>query len=220
MSLVAVDWVNVRELKAFRDGLIQPQDPTATAVVDAAAPRGGMSVLDFCAAPGTKTTQFGETMADAGRIVAVDVSPERLQKIEDNCRRLGVSIVTTCLAEKVGGLEVQSFDLALVDAPCSNTGVLARRPEARWRFSVETLHSLAADQRSLLSLASQFVRSGGKLVYSTCSIEPEENGEVVKWAVSKVPGLQLVREELTLPGGADDPRKWCDGGYFALFRVR
>jgi 16S rRNA (cytosine967-C5)-methyltransferase len=219
-SLVATDWVNVRDLKAFAEGLIQPQDPTATAVVEAAGPSPGARVLDFCAAPGTKTTHLAETMDNRGSVTAVDISPERLTKIEENCRRLGVDIVTPLLAEKVGGLEVRSFDLAIVDAPCSNTGVLARRPEARWRFSEEKVQALAADQRQLLSLASRFVRQGGRLVYSTCSIEPEENGDVARWAAARVEGLQLSREELTLPAGAEDPRRWRDGGYFAIFRVR
>jgi 16S rRNA (cytosine967-C5)-methyltransferase len=226
LSLVAADWVNVRDLAAFRDGLIQPQDPTATAVVAAAAPRKGMNVLDFCAAPGTKTTQIAESMGNEGRIVAVDVSPERLQRITDNCRRLGVSIVTASQAEQVGGMEARSFDLVLVDAPCSNTGVLARRPEARWRFDEEYLHALAADQKQLVAMAAQFVRPGGALVYSTCSIEPEENGDVARWAgrlgasSSAGPSPTLLREELTLPSGADDPSRWGDGGYFAVFRVR
>ena len=219
-SLVAAEWVSVRDLKAFREGLVQPQDPTATAVVVAAAPAPGSRVLDFCAAPGTKTTQLAETMDDRGAIMAVDVSADRIQRIEDNCRRLGVGIVTTALAEGVGSLEPRSFDLALVDAPCSNTGVLARRAEARWRFDEERLLALAADQRILLGLAAQFVRRGGRLAYSTCSIEPEENEQVARWAAARAEGLEIRREELTLPAGAEDPRQWRDGGYLAIFKVR
>jgi 16S rRNA (cytosine967-C5)-methyltransferase len=176
----------------------------------------------MCAAPGTKTTQLAEAMRNEGAIVALDVSRERLAKVEDNCRRMGVTIVRTLTADQAGGLEVGSFDLALVDAPCSNTGVLARRPEARWRFEESAIASLAADQRQLLSLAAQFVRPGGRLIYSTCSIEPEENGQVARWAASRpgAPTLKLIREELTQPGGAEDPRNWHDGGYFAIFGVR
>ena len=225
-SLVVEGWVNVRELAAFRDGLIQPQDPSASAVIDAAAPQPGMNVLDFCAAPGAKTTLLAELMRNEGRIVATDVSPDRLARIDDNCRRMGIAIVTTLLADKVGSLTAQSFDLALADVPCSNTGVLARRAEARWRFDETRLAALAADQRTLLSMAAQFVRPGGTVVYSTCSVEPEENAQVARWAVQQArrgsgpAALQLVREELTLPAGADDPRQWHDGGYFAVFRVR
>ena len=221
-SLVATDWASVRDLKAFREGMIQPQDPTATAVVEAANPERRISVLDFCAAPGTKTTHLAEAMRNDGRIVAVDVSRERLAKVESNCLRMGATIVKTLLAEQVGGLEPGSFDLALVDVPCSNTGVLARRPEARWRFDERDLQSLAADQRRLLLIAAQFVRAGGRLVYSTCSIEPEEDQEIARWATragGHGPGLKLLREELTLPGGTEDHCQWRDGGYFAVFRV-
>ena len=128
--------------------------------------------------------------------------------------------MTTMPAERVGSLEPRSFDLAIVDAPCSNTGVLARRPEARWRFDEKRLAALAADQRTLVAMASQFVRRGWRLVYSTCSIEPEEDGDVARWAASHALSLSIQREELTLPAGAEDSSRWRDGGYYAVFKVR
>ena len=202
------------------DGLIQPQDPTASAVIDAASPQPGMTVLDLCAAPGAKTTLLAEHMRNDGRIVALDVSADRLARIDDNCRRMGITIVSTRPADKAGSLQAGTFDVALADVPCSNTGVLARRAEARWRFDETRLAALAADQRTLLSMAAQFARPGGTVVYSTCSIEPEENALVARWATQHIRGLQLVREEPTPPAGAEDPRQWHDGGYLAIFRVR
>jgi len=210
----------VQQMAALKAGLIQPQDATAAAVAPACGVKGGMNVLDFCAAPGTKTTHLAELMGNRGRIVALDVSAEKLSRIEDSCRRMGISIVTTMLAENVAQLPEASFDVALVDAPCSNTGVLARRAEARWRCVEKSFSALAADQQILASLAGRYVRSGGRLVYSTCSIEPEECGDLARALARKNPRLKLVRDELTLPGGADEPLRWRDGGYTAIFDVR
>ena len=208
---------DLTQLPAFRDGLIQPQDPTATAVAEIAAVQPGMRVLDFCAAPGTKTTHMGELMDNRGSITAVDVSPEKLEKIEQNCRRLGVEIVSTRLASDVGQLEPRSFDVVLVDAPCSNTGVLGRRPEARWRFSGENLTGLVEDQKALLTMAGEFVAPPGRLVYSTCSIEPEECGQIAHWFTKRPGHFGLSDEILTLPGGGESPEHWHDGGYVAIF---
>ncbi|MHC4294508.1 MAG: transcription antitermination factor NusB [Planctomycetota bacterium] len=220
ISVVLPRSMNVRTLEVFTKGWVQPQDASASSVVLAAEPQPGMKVLDFCAAPGTKTTHITELMENRGSITAVDVSEFKLDRIETNCRRLGVSIVTILLAEQVGSLEPESFDMALVDAPCSNTGVLARRAEARWRFDPDKLTELARDQYLLVETASVFVRSGGRLVYSVCSLEPEEGGEVVRKILARVPRLQLVREQEILPAGLDDPTRWCDGGYYAIFSVK
>jgi len=218
-SIVVDEHTDVRRLAAFRDGLVQPQDPSATAVVDQAVrPAAGMNVLDFCAAPGTKTTHMAEVMGNSGSITAVDVSVARLEAVEYNCRRLGVTIVRTVLAEQVGSLEAGSFDAVLADVPCSNTGVLARRVEARWRFDQANLAKLVADQRLLLAAAGQFVKPGGRLIYSTCSIEPEECGEVARDFAARHGRFKIIDEKLTLPAGAEDPVAWTDGGYYAVFR--
>ncbi|MBS3735137.1 MAG: methyltransferase domain-containing protein [Phycisphaerae bacterium] len=216
ISAVLPRSAHLRNIRAFDAGCVQPQDATATAVVDAAAPAPGVRVLDFCAAPGTKTTHLAEKMNRSGTIVAVDVSPDKLRRIEDNCRRMGHTNVTTMLAEQVGSLDPESFDLVLVDAPCTNTGVLARRSEARWRFAEPALKRSAADQVELLAMALRFVAPGGRLVYSTCSIEPEENDAVVQRFVRRAGGFTLVDEKLTLPAGATDPTRWHDGGYYAV----
>ena len=164
---------------------MQPQDPTATAVAMAANPKAGQTVLDFCAAPGTKTTLLAELMGNSGSITAPDVSREKLQRIESNCERMGVTIVKTDLAERVGQLVPGSFDLVLADVPCSNTGVLARRAEVRWRFDSQTLSQIVKDQQFLAGAAAMFVRPGGRLGYSTCSIQREENSQVVGRLVGK-----------------------------------
>jgi 16S rRNA (cytosine967-C5)-methyltransferase len=220
LSVVLGESCDVSRLEPFRRGAVQPQDPSATAVVLAAEPKGGMKVLDFCAAPGTKTTHLAERMGNRGSIVALDVSQEKLERIEANCRRMGAQIVSTMLAGGAGQIEVHSFDLVLADVPCSNTGVLARRAEARWRFSEEALGGLVRDQKFLIRAAAGFVRAGGRLIYSTCSIEPEECSGVARWLERADPRMRLRREELTLPGGADEPTRWHDGGYVAIFEAQ
>jgi len=220
VSIVLDDTRDVTGLDAFARGAIQPQDPTATSVVLAAAPKAGMKVLDLCAAPGTKTTHLAELMGNQGSIVAADVSRGKIDRIAGNCRRMGHTIVEEILVDQVGSLNAGSFDLVLADVPCSNTGVLARRAEARWRFSAESLSKLVEDQKFLIRTAGHFVRPGGRLVYSTCSIEPQENGDIARWLARIEPGVKLIRDELTLPGGAGDPTSWHDGGYVAIFEVK
>jgi 16S rRNA (cytosine967-C5)-methyltransferase len=206
--------------KAMMQGLIQPQDPWAASIVPKLSLRAGMTVLDRCAAPGTKTTQMVEIMQNKGVVLAVGQDDEDLERIMTSTRRLGGHIVRTVLADQVPAelIKIEKIDAALVDAPCSNSGVLARRPEARWRMSAESLARLAGEQRDLLMDAINWVAPGGKILYATCSIEPEENDQVVRYAVGRRHGqVRLVDEKLTLPSESDDH----DGGYWALLdRVR
>lgn len=220
VSLVLPGHTDITQLEAFRDGLVQPQDATATSVSLAADPKPGMKVLDFCAGPGTKTTHLAEMMDNRGSILALDVSSIKLHRIESNCLRMGVTIVQTALADQAGGLELKSFDLVLADVPCTNTGVLSRRPEARWRFDERGLKKLTDDQAFLAAAAGRFVKPGGRMVYSTCSIEPEECDHVVRRLAKTAPDLRLVKEELTLPCGAENPTCWRDGGYCAVLEAK
>jgi 16S rRNA (cytosine967-C5)-methyltransferase len=215
LSVVLDSAAGLTAAAAFRTGLCQPQDPTATAVVLAARPRAGQTVLDLCAAPGTKTTHLAECMNNAGRIDAVDVNDDKLQLVRDNGDRLGIDIVRTHRAGNAADLAVEQYDLALADVPCSNTGVLARRPEAKWRFDPDRLGDLTRDQLLLAETAARMLRPGGLLVYSTCSIEPEENRAVVDRLRKRMPHLRCVMDRLTLPETAD-PLHWHDGGYVAI----
>jgi len=216
LSIVVNDRGEALASEMFAEGLFQPQDATATAACLAAAPKPGMRVLDTCAAPGTKTTHLAEIMQNKGEIVALDI-PQKLGLINTNCRRMGISIVKTVSASELGSLDPHSFDVVLADVPCSNTGVLARRPEARWRFKEKMLGGLVKDQKFLALAAGAFVKPGGRLVYSTCSLEDEENGSIAAYIDRKVNHLSLVREKIAMPAGGCDPAKWRDGGYHAVF---
>ena len=150
-------------------------------------------------------------MRNEGEIIATDIRPDRLAIIEENRQRMGANIIHTRLIGEDGShLPDGLFDAILVDVPCSNTGVLGKRPEARWRITPTGILELKRVQERLLTDAIERLAPNGRLVYSTCSIEPEENGELVRRVVSHRTDVKLIEEDLFLPGQP------TDGGYQAL----
>lgn len=202
----------VARLRSFQEGLLQVQDDTSAAVAPFLAPEPGETVLDLCAAPGGKTCHLAELMGGRGRIAAVDSSKERLQRVVENVQRMDHRIVATVESDGADfAIQHQSkFDRVLLDAPCSNTGVLRRRVEARWRLSEKAIAALARQQRTLLTAGLRPLKPGGVLVYSTCSLEPEENSDLVASALRGTPGFELDEETSLLP-----ERDGGDGGYMA-----
>src|SRR5436309_3451556 len=169
----------IARLPSFQQGLFYVQDPSTLLAVRELDPQPGETVLDLCAAPGGKLTYIAQLMRNEGRLIAHDLTPERLKLIEENCTRLGVTCVETVLPL---ALEQRKslFDRILVDAPCSNTGVMRRRVDLRWRIRPEEIERLHAAQLQLLHQAAAMLKPGGRLIYSTCSLEPEENQNVVE----------------------------------------
>jgi 16S rRNA (cytosine967-C5)-methyltransferase len=204
----------VRELPGYDAGWFSVQDESAMRVASALNPAPGWTVLDLCAAPGGKTTHLAELMRDEGRVVACDADARRLQTVTALARRLSLGSVQAHVLDQRRPEELPAgpFEAALVDAPCSNTGVLGRRPEVRWRLRPEALRELVPLQQRLLRLAAARVRPGGVVLYSTCSVEPEENRAVVEATLRLVPGLALEADEEAVPG------KPADGGYWARLR--
>ena len=203
--------IPIRELPGHAEGWLTVQDESAMGAAVLLDPKPGESVLDLCAAPGTKTTHLAERMTNSGRIVATDVNASRLGRIESNSKRLGIRIVEPLLIGPDGaGIPDAPFDAVLADVPCTNSGVLARRPEARRRLDYDELQRLVRLQRRLLKLACLVVRPGGRVVYSTCSIEPEENEQLVRGVCEEIPEITLRSEQLHFPG------KPGDGAYQAL----
>ena len=201
----------VEDLPGFAEGRITVQDETAMHAATLLEPQAGMRVLDLCAAPGTKSSHLAEIMGDAGEVIAADVSGERLKRVSENVARLGLKSVRTVeVGDDGSGLPAGEFDAVLLDVPCSNTGVLGKRPEARWRVTPGDLAELPPKQVRLLSFALDRVRPGGRVVYSTCSIEPEENEEVVRAALSGREGVRVLDTQLHHPG---EP---TDGGFQAV----
>jgi len=195
-------------LRSLQQGWFYVQDPSTLLAVRELDPQPGETILDLCAAPGGKTTYLAQLMRNEGRIVAHDTGPERLKLIEENCARLGVACVQTALpsaldprppgAAKRSG-DGSTFDRILIDAPCSNTGVMRRRVDLRWRIRPEEIERLRRAQLDLLRQAAPRLKLGGVLVYSTCSLEPEENGQVVNEFLSEHPEFQLERTRELLP---------------------
>lgn len=209
---------NVVDTLLFREGRVYVQDVTAHAAALLVGARPGESVLDFCAAPGGKSVVLAQQMDDRGEVVAVDASPERILRVRDNATRLRLTSIRTHLIQTSDASEpplARRFDAVLVDVPCSNSGVIARRPEARLGLTPEKLASLVKLQTALLRRAAKTVRGGGRLVYSTCSIEPEENEQVVEAFVQESPQWDLGRAETTLPQWGPHLSDWHDGGFAA-----
>ncbi len=183
-------------------GLCYVQDPSTLMACDLLAPEAGERVLDACAAPGGKTSYLAQLMRNEGRIVACDLYESRVERLRENLQRLGVRntqiLVHDCM-QAGEPLEPGSFDRILVDAPCSNTGVLRRRVDVRWRLTDEDFIRMPAQQLALVRRTASLLRPGGTLVYSTCSLEPEENDRVVEQALAAVPGLRFIESRRTLP---------------------
>ncbi len=183
------------ESESFQDGYFYVQDPSTLLAVAQLSPRSDETILDLCAAPGGKTTFIAQLMRNRGRIIACDAQPARLQMVRENCARLGVTCVETPDALETAA----EFDRILVDAPCSNTGVLRRRVDLRWRVQPAEIARLRKSQLALLTQAALRLKAGGVMIYSTCSMEPEENQEVVKEFLSAHPQLQMESERQLLP---------------------
>lgn len=172
-------------------------------------------MLDLCAAPGGKTLTLAMQMADHGEVVACDVSAERLARVTANVVRLGLRCVRTCVVSQTAAENLGTFDRAIADVPCTNTGVIALRPEARLGRLDAKLAGLIPLQRAILVRAASQVRPGGGLVYSTCSLEPEENEQQVAWFLAAHPAWRLDGQVTTLPGWGPRLADWRDGGYAA-----
>ncbi len=202
----------------FRDGLMYVQDSTAQAAARLVDARPGERVLDFCAAPGGKSVALAVKMEDRGEVVACDTAPQRLIQVSASADRLGLTCIHRHLLDGDDVSESLSggFDAALVDTPCSNTGVIARRPEARLGFTARKVASLNQLQAGIIRRAARLVRPGGRLVYSTCCLEPEENQHIVAGFLADNPEWRQVTPAdtaTTLPDWGATPGAWRDGGF-------
>jgi len=167
--------------RSFADGAFAVQDESSLLVARLLDPKSGDTVVDACAAPGTKTTHLAQLMDNRGRIHAFDPQPARLALVGEACARLGVTIVDIHdgTVETLAPRFDAACDAVLVDAPCTNLGVLRRNPEVKWRRQPADIAASAVRQRAILAAAATLLKPGGRLVYATCSLEPEENEAVV-----------------------------------------
>ncbi|MCF6157196.1 MAG: 16S rRNA (cytosine(967)-C(5))-methyltransferase RsmB [wastewater metagenome] len=212
---VLVDTIAIPEIPGFAEGLFYVQDISAMRIAHFLKPEEFNVVLDMCAAPGGKATHIAEILGNTGKVYALDRSHKRLQLLKENCQRMGYrTIYVVCGDASENKAPFKGpFDRVLIDAPCSNTGVFSRRIEARWRLGKEDIHKLASLQYSILKTGAALLEADGSLVYSTCSIEPEENQDVIKKFLNSEPYFCLDAEEYYLPS-----RETGDGGYMARLR--
>jgi 16S rRNA (cytosine967-C5)-methyltransferase len=186
----------VTQLPGFAEGLFTIQDISASQAVGMLDPQPDWTILDLCAAPGTKTTQLAEATGDSAKIIATDIDAERLEKVRENTTRLGLKSVEIVSYEK---LPNSKFDCVLLDVPCSNTGVLAKRIEVRYRIKPQTIKELTKTQSELLNNAAAILKPHGKICYSTCSVQKEENSNLIRDFLQKNRSFELKSEKLNLP---------------------
>jgi 16S rRNA (cytosine967-C5)-methyltransferase len=204
--------------KLLAQGLCYAQDPSTAAAPRLLNPKPGDHVLDACAAPGGKTAFLAEMMQNGGMIIAADSSSPRVRRMMGNLKRMGVlpaeGVVHDWTSEVQPLWAQRGFDKILVDVPCSNTGVMRRRVDVRWRLQESAISEMAALQTRITLQAARSLRLGGSLVYSTCSIDAEENEQVVEAILSADPTLKRKETRQSLP--------WADGldGAFAVRLVK
>ena len=207
---------NILPAAALDSGQCYIQDPSTAIACQLLDPKPGENILDACAAPGGKTAHLAQLMNNRGVIIACDRDRKRLQILKDNVGRLGTNIVRAVhhdwtrdhLPEEI--LSVAPFDRILLDAPCTNTGVMRRRIDVRWRLRPEDFGRMSNEQLTIAGAVLRLLKPRGTLVYSTCSLEPEENEQVLRRLLAKPLDLCLETERDSLPF-----RDGFDGAYAA-----
>ena len=195
---------SLEQTEAFRRGYLQVQDVSSALVGQFAGLKGDEMVLDLCAAPGGKALHMAEILKGQGHVEARDVSEEKTALIEQNIDRIGYKNITSKVwdARVLDQDMVEKADVVLADLPCSGLGIIGRKPDIKYHVTPEKLHELALLQREILSVAWQYVKPGGKLIYSTCTINKEENEQNRKWLLDNYPlepvSLRPESEELAV----------------------
>lgn len=190
-NALAVSGLDVGSSEEFQKGLFTVQDTAAQLACLVLNPKPGDTVMDLCAAPGGKTTYLAELMNNEGTITAFDIYPHKTELIEQNADRLGIDIITACACDSsvyVKALESRA-DKILADVPCSGLGIIRRKPEIKWNR--QDLSGLSDIQTKILENAIRYVKPGGEIVYSTCTILPEENEDIIKKALAAHGDIEL-----------------------------
>ncbi len=223
--------VPLRETKYYTMGHIRIQDEASQLITCLVNPKPGEAIIDICAGVGGKTTHMAEMMQNKGMILALDIAHKKIQALKGMSERLGATTIDTLVVdatlepkEKLQG----KFDRALVDAPCSGLGTLRRNPEIKWRMLPEDLESFPPFQKSILKNAGHYLKRGGILVYSTCTIMPEENEDVVEAFLSDNPGFEKIHPTASISNELIDnegffrtyPHRHGTDGFFGAVLVK
>lgn len=195
----------------YKSGYFIPQDTAAMLAAEVLSPKPGETVLDLCAAPGGKSTHLAQLMDNKGTVIAFDIHKHKLALIEENAKRMGISMIQTVCADSAQQKEQYQADKVLADVPCSGLGIIRRKPDIRWNEEKE-LFSL---QYAILQTAGACVKPGGELVYSTCTIEPDENEHVIKKFLKEHHDFKPVDITACLP--APLQKETAKKGYVTLY---
>jgi ribosomal RNA small subunit methyltransferase RsmB len=216
-ALILKEVPGIESLSEYNEGLFTVQDESSMLVCRVLSPESGDFIMDLCSAPGTKSTYIAEIMNNKGTIISGDISDRKLRLVEKNCRRLGIDIVSTLchnageVMEKYRG----RADKVLLDVPCSGLGIMRKKPEIRWNRYSEDIKSIENIQRLILEASSSYVKPGGCLVYSTCTILKSENIDIINDFVKRHSDFKM--EDIT--GFMPDSLKKdsCSDGYVELY---
>lgn len=205
------------DTEEFKDGFFIIQDESSMLVSQILDPKEGSLVLDLCSAPGGKTTHIAQKMNNHGKILARDIYEHKLKLVQENSNRLGIDIIKT---EKFDSIEldenlIEKVDYALIDAPCTGLGMIRRRPEIKWNRTENDIANMSDIQYKILKNASKYLKPGGTLVYSTCSIEREENIDIINKFISENEDFKLVSVDNLLD--SKENVSTAKDGYIELF---
>jgi len=202
------------KLESFQKGYFQVQDVSSMQVAQWAAPEEGSYIIDVCAAPGGKAIHLAEMLRRTGHVEARDLTEYKIGMIRENILRSGMTNIEVVQmdARLRDEASVGKADIVIADLPCSGLGVLGRKPDLKYKMTQDTQRELVKLQREILSVSAEYVKQGGKLIYSTCTIHKEENEDNAAWFARQFPEFHLQRERQTLPG-----RDSGDGFYIAMF---
>lgn len=201
-------------LESFRTGHFQVQDISSMEVAEWADPKEDEYIIDVCAAPGGKSLHLADKLAGKGHVEARDLTPYKVDLIRDNIARMGIDNIEAVCQDAMVYDEAseKKADILIADLPCSGLGVLGKKTDLKYKMNPDTQEELVHLQRKILSVVHRYVKSGGKLLYSTCTIHRAENQENAAWFAEQYPEFELVRERQFLPGVDDS-----DGFYIAEF---
>lgn len=208
-TFIAPRHTRINTLEGYTAGAFVVQDAATRHAIDLMDLAPGMAVLDACAAPGGKTAQIGARLGSTGTLVANEFSASRIETLRDTLQRCNQLERVTLRQEDATQAHFGEFDRILLDVPCSNTGVFGRRPDARWTWTPQKLAQLLQTQRALLDNLAQQVKSGGKLVYSTCSIEVEENEAQIDAFLTRHPEYTRGEQRREFPDKTHDGAFAC-----------
>ncbi|MCX7921871.1 MAG: 16S rRNA (cytosine(967)-C(5))-methyltransferase RsmB [Clostridia bacterium] len=208
---------SITKLEAFKKGYFQVQDESSMLVAKVLDPKPGEFVMDVCSAPGGKSTHIAQIMNNEGTVISRDVHEHKIKIIEEAVNRLGIRIVKTELfnAVELDERHIEKADRVLIDAPCTGLGIIRKKPDIKWARNIEDKKEITALQRRILDTCSRYVKPGGFLVYSTCTIEHEENEDIIEGFLKENKSFQPVDIAPLLPEALKKPG--TEKGYVQLY---